>query len=196
MVDEKENQDVIQNENTNENTNQNENHMVTNSKSRKILNIITNTLLAMVVLLAMLLVGVRFMGFEVYTVLSGSMEPTYHVGALVYVKDVDATEIEIDDVITFMVGEDTVATHRVIDVVPDETDSSILRFETKGYANDVADAGLVHQNNVIGKVAFSIPYLGFVADFISHPPGNYMAIAFGAILLILVFLPEIIWGKK
>ena len=39
--------------------------------------------------LALLLVGVRLFGMQVFTVLSGSMEPTYQTGSLIYVKDVD-----------------------------------------------------------------------------------------------------------
>ena len=38
---------------------------------------------------------------------------------------------------------------------------------------------------------FTIPYLGYVADYIQHPPGMYVAISAGAILLLLVFLPDL-----
>ena len=60
---------------------------------KKILNVISTILVAIVVVLALLLVGARFIGLNVYTVLSGSMEPTYHVGSLIYVKDVDTDEL-------------------------------------------------------------------------------------------------------
>ncbi len=50
--------------------------------------------------------------------LSGSMELTYHVGALIYVKEVDPSEIQVGDAITFLPSEDTVATHRVVEIVP------------------------------------------------------------------------------
>ena len=61
---------------------------------KKIWNIVTSIIVALAVLLAIALVGVRLIGFQVFTVLSGSMEPTYHVGSLIYVKDVDYTELE------------------------------------------------------------------------------------------------------
>ncbi|MEI3100617.1 MAG: signal peptidase I [Oscillospiraceae bacterium] len=83
-------------------------------------------------------------------VLSGSMEPTYHVGALIYVKKVDAMELRSGDVITFMLDEDTVATHRIVEVVPDAEDSSVLRFRTKGDADGNVDGSLVHYKNVLG----------------------------------------------
>ena len=88
--------------------------------AKKLLQIISTILVALVVLLAVALVGVRLAGIRTFTVLSGSMEPTYHVGSLIYVKKVDSTTIRPGQVITFMLDENTVATHRVVEVVPDE----------------------------------------------------------------------------
>lgn len=158
---------------------------------KKILNVISTILVVIVVVLALLLVGARFIGLNVYTVLSGSMEPTYHVGSLIYVKDVDTDELKAGDVITYMLDEDTIVTHRIVDVIPDETDPSIIRFQTKGDANDSVDGSLVHYKNVIGTPVFSIPKLGYLANYIQKPPGRYIAISAGAIILLLVFLPDL-----
>lgn len=158
---------------------------------RKTWNIISTVLVSLVVLLALLLVGARVFGLQVFTVLSGSMEPTYHTGSLIYVKKVDPYTIQSGQVITFMLDEDTIATHRVVAVVPDEEDASVIRFRTKGDANESEDGGLVHYKNVIGTPVFTIPYLGYVASYIQHPPGMYVAIAAGAVLLMLTFLPDI-----
>lgn len=158
---------------------------------KRIWNIITSIIVALAVLLAIALVGVRLVGFQVFTVLSGSMEPTYHVGSLIYVKDVDHTSLKAGDVITFMLDEDTIATHRIVEVVPDETDSSVLRFRTKGDANEAEDGSLVHYKNVIGSPVFTIPKLGYLANYIQNPPGMYIAISAGALLLLLVFLPDL-----
>ncbi|MBQ2888603.1 MAG: signal peptidase I [Firmicutes bacterium] len=157
----------------------------------KIWNGFTSILVALVVILAVLLAGVRLVGLQVFTVLSGSMEPTYHTGSLIYVQDVDPYEIEAGQVITFMLDEDTVATHRVVEVVPDENDPTVVRFRTKGDANDAEDGSLVHYKNVIGSPIFSIPQLGYLANYIQNPPGTYIAISIGAILLLLIMLPEL-----
>ena len=157
----------------------------------KIWNTFTTILVAAVVLLAIALVGVRLVGLQVFTVLSGSMEPAYHTGSLIYVKDIDPAEIKAGQVITFMLNEDTVATHRVVEVIPDEEDASVLRFKTKGDANDTVDGSLVHYKNVIGTPVFTIPYLGYIANYIQKPPGLYIAISVGAIILLLVFLPDL-----
>ena len=160
-------------------------------KLKKIWNIFTTVLTVVFVLLALALVGVRLFGFQVFSVLSGSMEPEYHVGSLIYVKEVDYHELKSGDVITFMLDEDLVATHRIVDVCPDQDDPSVLRYQTKGDANEAADGTLVHYKNVIGEPVFTIPYLGYVADFIQKPPGTYAAIAIGAVLLALMFLPDL-----
>lgn len=157
---------------------------------------ITTALVAIVVILALLLVGARLIGLHVFSVLSGSMEPTYHVGSLIYVKNVDPYELKSGDVITFMLDEDTVATHRIVEVVPDENDSTVVRFRTKGDANDVEDGGLVHYKNVIGTPVFTIPKLGYVANYIQNPPGMYVAISVGAIMVLLVFLPDLFAEDK
>lgn len=71
-------------------------------------------------------------GFKSYRVLSASMEPEYHVGSLVYVKQVDVDSINTGDVITFHISESNLVTHRVV-----EKDSIRGGFITKGDANEV-----------------------------------------------------------
>lgn len=161
----------------------------------KIWNVFTSVLVALVVILALLLVGVRVFGMQVFTVLSGSMEPVYHVGSLIYVKETDPMTLQPGDVITFMLDENTMATHRIVDVIPDEEDPSVIRFQTKGDANDAVDGSLVHYKNVLGTPVFTIPKLGYLASYIQNPPGTYVAISVGAVLLALVFLPDIFGGE-
>lgn len=94
-----------------------------------------------------------------------------------------------------MLDEKTVATHRVVEIVPDENDSSVIRFRTKGDANNTEDGNLVHYKNVIGTPVFTIPKLGYLANYIQSPTGRYIAISVGAILMVLVFLPDV-FGKS
>ena len=98
--------------------------------------------------------------------------------------------------ISFMVDENTVATHRIAGIVQDETDPSVIRFRTKGDANDAEDGSLVHYKNVIGSPVFTIPELGYFASFVQQPPGMYVAISAGALILLLMFLPELIGAMK
>ena len=163
---------------------------------KKIGNVVTTVLVVAVVLLAIALAGVRLFGLQVYTVLSGSMEPAYHVGALLYDKKVDPAQLRPGDVLTFMLDEETIVTHRIVEVVPDEEDPSVIRFRTKGDANAAEDGSLVHYKNVLGTPGFTIPKLGYFASFVQQPPGLYVAIAFGAVLVLLAFLPDLLGDDK
>ena len=75
-------------------------------------------------------------------------------------------------------------------------DAEKQRFYTKGDANEIEDSEPVHFNNVIGVPQFSIPKLGYVSDFVQHPPGLYITIGVGILLIILVFLPDMLGKKK
>ena len=159
---------------------------------KRIGNILSTVLVVLVVLCAVFLMGSRLLGYQVYTVISGSMEPTYSVGDLLYVKRVDADSIRAGDPITFILNENlVVATHRVVQV-----DAENQRFYTKGDANEIADSEPVHFNNVIGVPQFSIPKLGYVSNFVQNPPGMYITLAVGAGLILLVFLPDILKRQK
>lgn len=159
---------------------------------KKTWDVITSVLVAVAALVAVALVGVRLIGLQVYTVLSGSMEPVYQVGSLIYVKETDYRELEVGDDITFMLNETTIVTHRIVEILPDADDPTVLRFRTQGIANETADDVPVHFRNVLGKPVFTIPYLGYVAYYIQNPPGTYIAIAVGAILILLACLPELL----
>lgn len=163
---------------------------------KKIWNIASSVLVGIVVILAILLAGSRLVGIKPYAVLSGSMEPTYQVGSLIYVKEVDPFKLEAGDIITYMLDEDTLSTHRIVEVVPDEEDSTTIRFRTKGDANEVEDGNLVHYKNVVGSPIFTIPYLGYVANYVQNPPGTYITIVFCVILVLLAFLPDLLGDKE
>lgn len=167
-----------------------------NKTIKTIWNWVSGVLVGIVVLLAIALVGVRLIGLQPYVVLSGSMEPVYHVGSLIYVKDVDYKELKVGDDITYMLNETTVVTHRIIEVLVDEEDPNTIRYFTQGVANDVPDGMSVHYKNIIGKPVFSIPYLGYVSNYIQKPPGMYIAMAAGAILILLTFLPDLLEDDK
>ncbi len=159
--------------------------------AKKVWNIFTTVIVVLVVIFAVLLIGVRLFGVQVYSVISGSMEPEYPVGSLIYVKEVDPAEIEVNDVITYVLPSETPSTHRVVRINEENQ-----LFYTKGDANETEDGAPVHFKNLIGTPVFKIPYLGYVAYYIQHPPGMYIAIAAGAVLLILVFLPDLFKKDK
>lgn len=151
--------------------------------------VLSNILVTVVVILAVVLLGLRIMGFRAYTVLSGSMEPEIPTGALIYVRSVDPKGLEVGDVITFMLNEDTAATHRIAEILEDEDQ---LHFITKGDANEVTDAAPVHSKNVVGTPVLVIPAAGYLVRHIQTPPGTYIAISLGAVLMLVLILPELL----
>lgn len=124
-----------------------------------------------------------------YVVLSDSMEPAISAGDVVIVEEVPPEEIDEGDVITFRApaggqfdeGGAERVTHRVVEVVREDGQR---RFRTRGDANEEADPELVGPGDVVGEVAFAIPYVGYVVQFANSGPG----------LLALVVVPAVLLG--
>lgn len=163
-----------------------------NQTVQKIWNAVSTALIVIIAAAALLLLSFRLIGLKGYTVLSGSMEPTYHTGSVIYVKSADADALEVGQPITFYLSGKTVATHRIIEVVED---NGSVRYRTKGDANDVADGSLVDPEDIIGTPVFSIPYLGYALSYIQSPPGLYVGIAAGAWIMLTIFLPSLVFEK-
>ena len=72
---------------------------------KKFIKIVTDILLVIVLVMAAVLYIPRLMGLKTYKVLSGSMEPEYHVGSVVYVEKSSIDDIEVGDVITFYIND-------------------------------------------------------------------------------------------
>lgn len=139
-------------------------------------------LLILIILICIPLMVPRFFGYEAYHVISGSMEPEIPTGSLVFIKEMKAAEVEEEDVIAFYGGPSSSAiiTHRVV-----ENRVVMGEFITKGDANEANDMNPVDYNEFIGKVVWSIPFLGTLAQFLTAGIGKWIAI--GVIGLILLF---------
>lgn len=141
----------------------------------KILNIVVTCI---VVLLALNLSTTKsdkifkLIGFRSYTVLSGSMEPEFYPGDMVITQHKGKADIKVNDIVTYRDNEGVIITHRIVE----ETDEGYI---TKGDNNNVNDAEVLKEENIIGEVKFSIPKIGYVMNLLSDPK----AIAIEMILL-------------
>lgn len=160
---------------------------------KRVWNNITTVLVSLMIVLVFLLRGFRLLGYEVLVIQSGSMEPAYHVGSLVYVKPVEPETLEVGDVITFELGGGVRGTHRIIEVLDE---NSVLSFRTKGDANTMEDKIPVTADSLVGEVKFTIPQLGFFMTYIQKPPGTYVAISVVAVVLLLTILPDLIFPEE
>ena len=119
--------------------------------------------------------------FQMKIVLSGSMEPAIKIGSLAIVKPQES--YKVGDIITF--GEDTrdkvPTTHRIIG---DRVVAGRFLYTTKGDANDNSDVREVRQADVIGKVLFSVPFLGYILDLARKPLGLVVVVGIPAVVII------------
>ena len=121
-------------------------------------------------------------------VLSGSMEPTYPVGSVVYYKACTFEELKAGDPITFKAGESLV-THRITKV--NELSRTV---NTKGDANPSEDPEPVEASRIVGRtLKINIPYLGYLVTF-CRKPACLGAIA--AVIIIDYLLDGLDSGQK
>lgn len=121
---------------------------------------------------------VLMFGLKLYCIQTGSMEPQYPVGMMIVVEPVAFEELHAGDVVTFIQGDNTVVTHRAIEI---DRDTQML--VTKGDNNNVIDASVVSYQNVIGRVKFGIAGVGYVVLVLNTRLGRWIVILAAVALL-------------
>lgn len=123
-------------------------------------------------------------GLRSFIVKSGSMEPTIPTGSLVVTTNTHPAYLKQSDVITFIrpTEERDLITHRITRIT---NDNDYIRILTKGDNNSKADNWEVGGGNVVGKVAFSVPYLGYVFSFAQSKLGILLFILIPAIFILV-----------
>lgn len=122
-----------------------------------------------------------------------SMRPALAPGDLILVKGADPRQLRKGDVIAFhtpeiarerygLPGE---LVHRIVSVT--ETPQGI-RFQTRGDANAGADAFTIRGDDVVGRLAYRVPVLGYPLLFFRSRQGLIFAGAAVAVLLVYVLL--------
>ena len=109
-----------------------------------------------------------FAGYSVFTVLSGSMESEIPKGSLVVTKQVDSSELQIGDDITYLSNPTTTITHRIVGITERYADTGQRAFQTQGVMNSTPDKQPVPAANVVGKVIYHSLFLGKVASFLKE----------------------------
>lgn len=148
------------------------------SAGGKICRITGIALILLVIALCSLLVLPGALGYRMYHVLSGSMEPALPIGSLLYVRSGQPEEIESEDIIAFYssVEGGGIITHRVM-----ENNVVMGLFRTKGDANEQEDPTPVSYEAYIGKVVYSLPRIGALLTAMTSFYGKFTAM--GVVLL-------------
>lgn len=135
----------------------------------------------------------RLFGYHIYSVVSGSMEPSIPVGSMVYIKNEAPEDMKKDDVIAFYGARDSnaIITHRVV-----ENRIVMGEFITKGDANQTEDMNPVPYDNFIGKVTCSIPKVGGAAQIFTSVTGKIAAVVIIVVALILETIASTIEKRR
>lgn len=156
----------------------------------KILNQLFKILSWIVIAVIILYIAISaplFLGYRPMVVLSGSMEPTYNVGSVIYYHECTFEELEEGDPLTFYAGESLV-THRITKV--NELSRTVI---TKGDNNTTEDPVPIEENEIVGKATeFAIPCAGYFVIYGKHPA----MIAGMAVILLFNFVLEEIASKQ
>jgi len=146
---------------------------------------ISGGLLALVILVGALVIVIpKIAGAIPMTVLTSSMEPGLPPGTLIVVKPIDTDEIRVGDVITYQIESNKpgVITHRVTAITNSSNGSRT--FTLKGDNNDVVDDLQVIPVQVVGKLWYSVPWIGYVSNFVNGS-GKSWVVPLAAIALFI-----------
>ena len=133
----------------------------------RLCSIVGALLLAAVALLAIsATVAPRFMGLQSYTIVSGSMEPSFPVGSLVYAEPIEPEALAVGDVAVFW-RNDEVVIHRVEENLYEDRE-----LITRGDANESIDAHPALYDNVVGRAVNQIPGIGYFVMALASLPGK------------------------
>lgn len=122
-------------------------------------------LLGVVVSLVVALVAVpRLIGADTYVVTSGSMEPALRVGSVIVVEPIETDDVRTGDVVTFRLPTGDVTTHRVVDI-------DRIGLTTKGDANEDIDPWIVTGDELLGRVRYTVPFVGYLRHPGLEPSG-------------------------
>jgi signal peptidase I len=146
-------------------------------------------------LLALLIAGPLALGDHPATDLTGSMEPTISPGDVVINEEIAPTEAKVGDIVTFRDPEQQskLLTHRVVAIKP--LKNGHYAFVTQGDANNTQEHWRVPTDGQIGRVVYTVPWVGNIAVFARTRLGMGLLIG---IPLLLILLEEMfkIWRPR
>ena len=164
-------------------------------KKRGIYEIISDVLFFIAVLVVMVSLityfkddtAKTFMGYSWFTVISSSMQDEIPQDSLILTHYTDPLELKAGDNITFFRGKDATVTHKIVDIYENYQDSGLRGFQTKGVNNVNVDLDIVSEENVIGKVMFSIPVVGAAVAYMGANI-HFVFIVFGLFTIFFIAL--------
>ena len=164
------------------------------SRPRRALRVAGALATVLCVVLAAILLIPAALGFQRYVIVSGSMTGTYDRGSIVFDREVPVADLKVGDTITYEpppgASSEKFVTHRIFRIQGNAQGERI--FRTKGDANESADPWTFSlEKPDQAKVAFSVPYVGYLLAALSIPTVRMLAIGLPAVLVALLILAGI-----
>jgi signal peptidase len=150
---------------------------------KQVIKYLGTVLLVLIMLVAVFVLLIPHLGWQIDTVISNSMMPALKAGGLVVTRPVGPTDIKVGDIITYGSPiDEKLVTHRVVAI----NENNPLLFQTKGDANEDSDPYLVPAQNITGQVCFYIPMLGSVTQFVKSLTGLVLLLLIPGLIIIAI----------
>ena len=174
--------------------------VVEESKAKRIVNAVVNTLLVIAIALAAMCTYISFVsssgngvpslfGVRIFSIQTESMYPTLLPGDLIFDLGVkEPGDLRNGDIITYWTvinGERVLNTHRIHEIYDG---GGYLIFATKGDNNTIADPLTVHESEIVGKYSFRVSGLGKIFDYLQTSTGFLIVIVIPVFLFFLFHL--------
>lgn len=121
-----------------------------------------------IVLLLTIVFAAGFFSIKPVVILTGSMKPLINPGDMVIIKKCSISDIKVGDIVEYSMGDYSIA-HRVISIYYNAGEASLI---TKGDANKATDKNPVTSVQLIGRLEYNIPYVGYPAYFLRNMVNN------------------------
>lgn len=150
----------------------------------------TTAVTVVALLLAAIMLVPAALGYQRYVIVSGSMTGTYDRGSIVYDKTVPTSSLRVGDAITYAPPAGAtpydLVTHRIASI---RTIRGQRVLQTKGDAVDHVDPWRFTLSNPRqARVAFSIPYAGYVISALADRHIRMIVIGIPAAIIALLAL--------
>lgn len=137
------------------------------------------------------------LGYRVFTIATGSMEPVYNINDVILVKDTDPSTLKKGDDIAYLGNRDAVkgliVTHRIIRI---ETFSDgKVHYTLKGVNNKYEDPSIT-EDQILGKVVGKLPVVNFINHVVKNIYGFFFLVFCPLVLVIFLEIADIIIDMK
>ncbi len=137
------------------------------------------------------------LGYRVFTIATGSMEPVYNINDVILVKDTDPSTLKKGDDIAYLGNRDAVkgliVTHRIIRI--ETFNDGKVHYTLKGVNNKYEDPSIT-ADQILGKVVGKLPVVNFINHVVKNIYGFFFLVFCPLVLVIFLEIADTIIDMK